>query len=151
MHSRGRPVPAACLCGSTIGRRIVRRACLSGRHNGAIVKRGRFGGRRDGWLAAVGRSTQLWIRPGTLTMLHLSPYRREMPLPCGSLFLRAGTFIDQQFAVECSACGQQVFEGNLDYQHSTQQATKIFSQARTQRRGHRNRVSTVSGLAWSVL
>ena len=145
------PVPAARLCGSTIGRRIVRRTCLPRRHDGAIVKFCRFRSSVDRRPAAIGRCMQLGIRPRRLTMLCLSPHRREMPLPCGSLFLRAGTFIDQQFAVECSACGHQVFEGNLDYQHSTQQATKIFSQARTQRRGHRNRVSTVSGLAWSVL
>ena len=63
MNGRGGPIPAASLCGSTIGRRIVWRACLPGGYDGPVVKRRGFWSRRDRRPAPVSRSMQLGIRP----------------------------------------------------------------------------------------
>jgi len=78
----------------TIHWRVIRRSCRFGRYDGAVTKRSRLRSSRDCWLAMVYGSPLLRIRAGSLRMLSLNRYRRNMSLTCRRGFFRPGTRAD---------------------------------------------------------
>ena len=76
---------------STIGWRVIRRSCGFGRYDGSIVKCAGLGSSRDCRLAMVHGSPLLRIRAGSLRMLSLNRYSRDMSLTRRRHFLRPRT------------------------------------------------------------
>src|ERR1700722_7655437 len=93
---------------STRGR-AVNHPRLSCRYNGGVAKLSGFGSSSVGRHAVVCGGPQLGVSVGSLHMLILCGYRREMSLTCGSFFLARGTFVYSTVApVEAGAINSSV-------------------------------------------
>ena len=75
---------------SMLGRRVVSPSGLARRDDGPVGKCRGPRCRRDGRLAVVGGSLEGLVAAGSLELLGLRGYWREMTIPGGGLFLRAG-------------------------------------------------------------
>src|SRR5579863_744627 len=80
-------------CGMSFGR-FIRRSRFFGRYGGVVAKCSRLRSGRDSRLAMIHRSPLLWVGAGSLRMLSLLCYRRDMLLVRRSLLFRvwAGTY-----------------------------------------------------------
>jgi hypothetical protein len=76
------------LIGGTIGCRVIRRSCLFGRYDRAVIKCSRLRSGSDRGLALIRGSPQLRVSAGSLHMLSLNRHRRDMSLTCCHLVFR---------------------------------------------------------------
>jgi hypothetical protein len=93
-------------------RRFTHRTSLPGSHCSATFKFARFIRGSDRRLAVVRGSAQFRVATRSLYMFCLRGYGRDMPLMCGSFFLRSGARVDAAAsAIEANA-------GNVCFVHS---------------------------------
>ena len=87
LWTRSRVVGAWLRC-ATIGRRVIRRSCFSGRCDCAVVKGSRPGSSGNRGLALIYGSPQLRVGACSLHMLSLNGYRGDVSVACCHLVLR---------------------------------------------------------------